>query len=140
MKRLVLLLVTCLFFTACAEDNNRKETFPVTGTITVDGKPVEKLAVKCHPEAGMDTENPTVSSAFTDKDGKFSISTYEKGDGIPAGTYTLTVTWGTFNAITMSYGGDKLKGKYADPETSGILVTVEPGVQTPPLKLELTTD
>ncbi len=140
MKRLALALALCVVCTSCEPENNRKETFPVTGTITIDGKPGVRLQVKCHSTAGFDTANPTVSAAFTEADGKFAISTYEKGDGIPAGEYTLTVEWGTFNAISMSYSGDKLYGKYADPETSEIKFTVEPGVPTDPLTIELTTD
>src|SRR6056297_3482328 len=111
MKRLALAFLLCSIFTACSESQHRKETFPVTGTITVDGQPVRQLAVKCHPDAGIDEADPTISSAFTDADGKFEISTYETGDGVPAGAYTLTITWGKFNAMKGSYGGDEFDGK-----------------------------
>ncbi len=52
---------------------------------------------------------PTVSSAFTGPDGEFSISTYESGDGVPAGDYVLTFMWGQKEAFSGRYGGpDKL--------------------------------
>lgn len=99
----------------CQPATDRKATFPVTGVVYVDGEPADMLAVKANPIGGMDQVQPTVSSAFTDADGKFSFSTYETGDGIPAGEYKLTFLWGEMNLVSMQYGGpDKLKNRYED--------------------------
>jgi len=105
----------------------RKETFSVKGRFTVDGQPPgESLQVECHNKAGIDEKMPYVSQALTEPDGSFEISTYDKGDGMPAGDYVLTVTWKQFNAMSMSFGGeDKLKGRYEDPEKSEITVSVK---------------
>ena len=93
----------------------------------VDGQPANFLAVKANATAGVDQKAPTYSSAFTDAEGKFTLSTYETGDGIPAGQYTLTFNWGEMNMLTMAYGGvDKLKGKYSDPAKSEFKVDVGP--------------
>lgn len=144
MKRhlcqLLLLAGICLSCLACAEEGSpRKETYPVTGEVYVDGEPANYLAVTCHDVNGTDTAMPTVSSAFTGPDGKFSISTYESGDGVPAGDYVLTFMWGELNALSGRYGGpDKLKGRYAEPKKSEVRFKVEPGQPTDLGRIELT--
>lgn len=105
----------------------RKATYTVKGKLTVDGAaPGSSLQLTCHNKAGMDTNMPTVSHAMSEPDGSFSIATYEKGDGVPAGEYTLTVKWQEFNSMSMSFGGpDKLNSRYADPQKSEITFTVK---------------
>ncbi len=97
----------------------------------MDGVPVpvkNPLKVECHNVAGMDQEHPTISSALTGEDGKFEISTYQSGDGLPPGDYVLTFMWGKMNLIAGSYGGpDQLEKKYLDPEKSEFKVTVKEG-------------
>ncbi len=125
MKRLVFVLMMCLVVGACgSKTDNRKKTFPVVGKLLIDGKPVEQVAVYCMPVDGLDKENPTSTSAFTDADGRFEFNTYEKGDGVPEGNYVLTFKWGKFNLVTADYGGDKFKGKYLDPKKSEFKITV----------------
>lgn len=68
----------------------RKATSPVKGKVTVNGAaPGSEIQMECHPVNGMDTQHPTASQAAVDAEGNFSISTYEAGDGIPAGDYVL---------------------------------------------------
>jgi hypothetical protein len=89
----------------------------------------------------MNEENPTISSAFTDKQGKFSISTYEQADGVPVGSYVLTFEWGQWNMMSMQYGGpDKLNGKYSDPKTSEVRFEVKAGEPTDLGTIKLTTN
>jgi 5-hydroxyisourate hydrolase-like protein (transthyretin family) len=142
MMRLALVPMCCLLFCSCGEKEgqDRKETFPVTGVVHVDGKAIAKLAVRCTDVNGMDRQNPTKSSAFTDEDGKFEISTYEKSDGMPEGDYVLTFQWGQWNMISASYGGpDKLNGRYMDPAESEVKFTVKAGEPTDLGTIELTT-
>lgn len=128
----------------CSEDQPfRKETSKVTGQVLVDGTPLpatRPLKIGCHNLAGMDTEHPTVSSALTGEEGRFEISTYESGDGLPAGDYVLTFMWGKMNLIAGSYGGpDQLKGRYSDPEKSEVKVTVRAGEPVDLGQIQLTT-
>ncbi len=129
MKYWVLVLALMPLFVGCSEPDNRKAVYPVTGVILVDGKAVDQLAIRCECVGGIDAENPTISSTYTDASGKFEISTYNKGDGVPEGDYILTVRWGKLNALTMSYDGDKFKGKY-DAEKSPIKFSVKTGEPT----------
>lgn len=127
------------------EEPYRKPTVRVVGQIFVDGKPVPKtkpMKVEAHPVNGMDQEHPSVSYGMTGEDGKFAISTYEQGDGLPPGDYTLTFLWGKLDLISTQYGGpDQLKGRYSDPETSEFVVSVVEGLpETDIGKIELTTE
>ena len=136
ISAICLLLVFC----SCAKkDPNRKETYPVAGEVYVDGQPAANLAVYCTDVKGLDKERPTLSSAFTNDEGKFEISTYESADGIPEGEYILTFMWGQMNKISGYGGPDKLKSKYNDPKKSEHKFTVEKGKPTDLGRIELTT-
>ncbi|MFQ5732027.1 MAG: hypothetical protein ACE5KM_08735 [Planctomycetaceae bacterium] len=139
--RAAAILTVALCCSCGKEETNRKPTFPVTGRVTVDGKaPGSPIAVKCHPVDGMDKQNPTISSAFTAEGGKFEISTYNSGDGIPEGQYVLTFYWGKHNPFTMNYGGpDKLKNRYKNPKTSKFKITVKAGEPTDLGRIDLKT-
>jgi 5-hydroxyisourate hydrolase-like protein (transthyretin family) len=122
-----------------SEDTNRKETVQVTGQVFIDGQPATApINVMCHDVKGLDNKQPTISQAMTDEQGRFEISTYETGDGIPPGDYVLTFEWGEVNLVSMQYGGpDKLKGRYSDPQKSTFRFHVESGTPLDLGKLEL---
>lgn len=109
----------------CGEQKrgDRVETFPVTGEVYVDGQAVENLQVSCNNVLGVSQENPITPRAFTGPGGKFSLATYEAGDGVPKGEYTLTFQWGQPNPFH-GYTGDKLNGRYAEPKASQFKLTV----------------
>lgn len=121
----------------------RKDTTGVVGQVIVDGEPVpatKPLKVDCHNVAGFDQQHPTVSSCLTGEDGKFQISTYETGDGVPEGDYVLTFMWGRMDLIGGSYTGpDQLNGKYTEPEKSEIKFTVTKGKPVDLGRIELST-
>ncbi len=114
-------------------------TYPVIGKVLVDGEPVEYLAVYCDMLSEPDKEHPTKSQCFTQKDGSFTIGTYLSNDGVPEGDYALTFQWGEMNGFTRGYDGDKLNGRYTDPEKSAIKFTIEPGESVDLGTIELTT-
>jgi hypothetical protein len=139
--RLVISLVAALALASCYDSElARKETFPVTGQVLVDGKPAANIQVTMHDVNGIDQEQPTFSSAFTDEQGRFALSTYEQGDGVPAGEYVVTFYWGELNLVSMQFGGpDKLKNKYNDKSNSPFRIKVEKGKPADMGQLELTT-
>lgn len=104
----------------------RVSTTAVTGTVNVDGAPAAFLRVVA-VSSGATSQVPIESSALTSADGKFSLSTYESGDGVPAGTYKLTFYWGEMNLMNGQYSGDKFKGRYADAAKSEVAITVNDG-------------
>ena len=120
--------------------NSRIPTYPVTGVVVVDGQPAEAVRITLNNVNGMDPQNPTHSETFSDKDGKFALSTYEQGDGVPEGEYVLTFFWGTINPFNMQYGGpDKLKEKYVDPQSSKFRIKVEKGKPADMGRVELSS-
>lgn len=124
----------------CNSEPDRKKTYPVSGVVLVDGQPAANLAIRANPAAGIDQQDPTISSAFTDNEGKFAFSTFETGDGIPEGEYQLTFEWGEMNMFSMQYGGpDKLKGRYKDPSKSTFTIKVGPDGPEDVGSFELTT-
>ena len=112
----------------CAEklpDGPRVPTTPVVGQVLVDGKPAGSLSVGCEAQFEKDQTVPH-TGAFTDKDGKFALSTFESGDGVPLGKYKLTFMWGQFNLMNGQYGGpDKLGGKYRKGADSNVEFEVD---------------
>lgn len=144
MTHRVLTLVVCLLSLAapgCDNKNmNRKATYKVTGEVYVDGKPANELAVVLNPTGTIDPKDYSMSQATTGADGKFSVSTYEAGDGAPVGDYKLTFTWGELNRLSMSFENDKLKGKYADPDKSTVTVSVNKDRAIDMGRIDLTTE
>lgn len=145
-SRLVLIVVpACCFLAGCGDDGpqipDRPPSFPIVGKVTVNGSTVElpkMLGVVAIPEgAKRNLEGDVVgvgSAIASPQDGTFSISTYEKGDGVPAGTYKLTFRLGKYNMMKAGFEGDDFKGKYDNPETSEYTVTVT-GNETEPIDL-----
>lgn len=137
--------VSVLFVLSCGgcgpDKPDRKATYPVTGLVLVDGKPGPAIKVELTDVKGIDLEQPTVSHTFTGTDGKFAISTYENGDGVPEGDYILTFYWGELHPLSMQYGGeDKLNNRYSDPEKSKFKVKVEKDKPVHLGTIELTTN
>lgn len=126
----------------------REKTFQVTGKALVDGKPVElpkQLQIRCVKKGeNRVTDGKIVSSggAFTEADGSFVLSTYEKGDGIQPGDYVLLFELSQLNMMTKQRGEDELNGKYANPNDPIATVSVT-GNETEPIDLgtiELTSE
>jgi hypothetical protein len=118
----------------------QQPTFPVQGIVTVDGTPVEGLEVSCHDAKLIATGNSVVATAYTDAEGKFQLSYYKPGDGLPEGNYSLTFLWGEFNLLSRSYGGpDKLKNRYSSAKDSKVTFTSKRGSSVDLKTIELTT-
>src|SRR5262245_47855051 len=85
----------------CAKKSKRLPVYPASGQVLVNGKPAAGVFVYLWPasiESGLDAYCP---HAQTDESGRFTLATYDTGDGAPAGTYTVTAEWPVrFNAIS----------------------------------------
>ena len=126
----------------CSEKKypNEKQVFKIKGTVTVDGTPTADIQVALHDKAGPDDKQPTYPQGFTDAEGNIRISTYEEGDGAPAGDYAVTFALQEFNLMSRAYGGpDKLNKKYSDPKTTPFSVSLGDGKPNDLGPVELTT-
>ena len=142
-RLLALSTIGMFVFTAigCGDKHpNEKQVFKIKGNVTVDGKPETDIQIALHDKSGPDNKQPTYPQGFTDAEGKIRISTYEEGDGAPAGDYNVTFAWQEFNLMSRSFGGpDKLNKKYSDPKKTPFSVTLGEGKPNDLGKVELTT-
>jgi hypothetical protein len=114
----------------------RVPVFPVQGSITFRGQPIPGAVVTLHPKAPA--EGVPAPRAQIGKDGTLKVSTYDGGDGAPAGEYVVTVQWyrlvGSGNDVVA--GPNVVPPKYASAASSDLIVTVaEAGANSFDLKL-----
>lgn len=81
---LVLLLV------GCQPSTHLTGLAPVSGTLTLDGIPLENAVVTLHPEPGQQ-ESIRAASAVTGSQGKFAVMTLNPKDGAFPGKFRITV-------------------------------------------------
>jgi len=131
--RIVSLMLLPLLTAGCSDG---PEMHPVTGTVTLDGKPLEGASVVFHP---IEKEG-ALAAGKTDAQGKYELRIREQ-PGALAGKYQVTVL------LTKTVGqrknpdsDDDLKmtyivpKKFNDPGTSGLEEEV-PGKEAYDLKL-----
>lgn len=152
MLRLVMVNgVLSLLLMGCSggggDDANRKPTHKVTGTVTMAGGAVAGASVTFSPIEGQ-----PVAFAMTDSEGKYTLTTYDAGDGAVEGSYKVMVyksgggssepasgsheayVSGSFNpgAAHSGKGGGAAKGsglpeKYSKADTTDLIHKVEAG-------------
>jgi hypothetical protein len=110
---------------ACS-DPRFKPTYPVQGKILFEGKPAGGAAISLHP-LNVPDHPWTKPSAEADEYGQFTVSTYKEHDGAPAGEYAVTIVWLPKGYTGPLEKGNKLPGKYASKETSGLTATIVAG-------------
>jgi len=117
----------------------RPARVPVEGVVTLDGRPLAGAAVMLVPEAGG-----RAGMGGTDKEGRFTISTYGAGDGAVFGPHRVVVTkfvpkkQGRAAADDASEAVESVNSLpvvYAAPQTTPLRVDVQWGL--PPLELAL---
>jgi hypothetical protein len=136
--RLVLAVLLALPAAACSDNPDRMRTYPVTGRVLLNGKPLAGATV-CLIPGERDKYPRERPSGTTDKEGKFQLSTYVTDDGAPVGDYGVIVYQLKEGA---EEGSDQkvpnlLPAKYLKPETSGLKYSVRPGPnEMPPIELK----
>ena len=153
-KLAVFVLVTVgVVLTGCG-NSSRPPTYPVTGTVTSQGKPVAGAVITFVP-----TDKGEAASAITDSEGKYALTTWEAGDGARPGQYGVKVSKQEQAAVDPSkmvqnlsieeeqkiYVESKkppppakrlIPSKYEDDRTSGLIHTVEEKPTTFDIKIE----
>jgi len=118
----IAMLVICLLTSACG-DPRFKKTYAVKGQVLFEGQPAAGAAVSLRPVT-TDDHPWTKPSGEVDDKGNFTITSYRKGDGAPAGKYKVAIVWLPPGFAGPLEAGNKLPARYADPETSGIMIEV----------------
>ena len=128
--RLGLIVVLVLVgVVGCNDKPGTAPTLKVTGTVTYNGEPVEGASVAFIPENGRP------ASGTTDASGKFTLSTFESGDGAVLGKHTVAISEsseapsaeGEEDYSLPDESAERFPAKYADPGTSGFTADVKEG-------------
>ena len=148
-----ILVTVGIVLTGCP-NSSRPATYPVTGTVTAQGKPVAGAVITFVPTGEGDA-----ASAITDSEGKYALTTWEAGDGARPGQYGVKVSKQEQAAVDPSkmvqnlsieeeqkiYVENKkpappakrlMPSKYEDERTSGLIHTVEAKPTTFDIKIE----
>ena len=103
--------------------------YPVRGTVYINGSPASDVNVmftRTEPIEGFST--PLSPSGVTDDDGTFRLMSFDPDDGAPEGDYQVTIIY-PMNRFNKNLSGiDRLKGKFANPKSSGVTAKIEPKV------------
>lgn len=118
------LLLTSLFgLIGCGEDPSRMPRVPVSGRVTIDGQPAAEATVVFLKVGGLADPNADAPRGVTDAEGRYQLSTYDENDGAPQGDYQVGVSTAP-NTEGLVQRVDPLKGRYSNPQTSGLTFTV----------------
>lgn len=125
-------------FCGCGGASPWEKVYPAKGQVTHKGKAVKDAELLFFP---VDATAPEAVRpwAKSGENGEFTLSTYNNGDGAPAGKYKVTVV---HHEIVVSKGAmgtkpNDLPKKYASSETTDLVVDVGTSETTlPPLELK----
>jgi hypothetical protein len=129
-------LLVVLALTLATSGCSSGKRYKVTGKVLVNGQPAAGAIVVLTPTGNPGTMDRK-PSAVAGADGTFALNTLAADDGVAPGDYLVTVTWPgkpVSGGRPKGLGGDderattpdQLRGKYSDPQQSGLKVTVEP--------------
>ena len=120
--------------TGCGDGVTRIPTHRAQGQVLWEGKPLANAFVVLHPES----PDLVPARASTDASGNFTLTTFDTGDGAPAGDYKVTVAF--YQPINQ--GGSLVPGpniippKYSDAAATQLRVSIREGEnQLPPVTL-----
>lgn len=124
IRPLALLLAAAWLSAAAGCGGGGLETVPVSGTVSLDGKPLDHGFVRFVP---VDTTKGRLATGTIQKDGKFTLST-ANSDGVLLGDYKVVVECMKITADVpekdreLGIGGkvSEIPVKYNDPEKSGL--------------------
>lgn len=126
-------LVLCLNLSC---DKSRVPVYPVRGAVLCQGRAAAGAFVIFHPVTDSESIQRMRPHGVVGPDGTFVLMTYLDADGAPAGDYRVTIEWPAEGPRDPSdpndsesepTGPDRLRGRYANPDTSGLRATVAEG-------------
>jgi hypothetical protein len=138
--------VCCLCGCGGGGDSDRPETYPVTGTVTYNGAPVEGASVTFSPNVPISQVGQGgARGAFgvTDAEGKYQLTTFAPQDGALPGEYRVSIMkYEGVEPLPPDYNEEEdyeapdpnaqdtprkslIPEKYASAGTSGFTVTVK---------------
>jgi len=124
------LLLLCVGAALAGCDDGRPQRVPVSGAVLIDGQPLDYGFVRFIPEKGR------LATGRLDDRGRFTLTTYEKGDGVALGTHRVEIIGEEPLSDTRSrWHAPK---KYARWRTSELMETIDG--PTDNVRIDLTWD
>jgi len=111
--------------------SRRPETAPVSGTVTLDGQPVTDGIIRFFPEKGAPATGKIGS------DGRYTLSTFDQGDGAVLGSHRITITRRAPGGQPSSAGGAPGEPAPGLPSGQPLLPARYSQPQTTPLETEV---
>jgi hypothetical protein len=105
----------CFCF-ACGCGDGRPKRAPISGRVTIDGKPLSSGSIVVHPAGTRLATSPI------GPDGRFTLSMFENEDGCILGKHPLAVVGTKMLDLTTTEW--LVPKKYADSATSGLEIDV----------------
>ena len=96
---------------------------PVSGTVTLNGKPLAATVVEFEQEAGLN-----MATGITGDDGRFTLTTYKMGPGATPGKHRVQLSCRESDSPGKTVWHSPKK--YAAFDTSGLTVEVSPTQNT----------
>lgn len=140
MKRVIGLIIFSTMLFGCGKENNVViQTHKISGRVLYDNKAAEGVAIYLGPIAAPRVPAiPANPHGITDKQGRFTISTYGEEDGAPLGKYQLMMMWVDENSKLESKT-ERFYGWY-DSVNSKIMVQIKEGEnEIPDIKVPVIT-
>lgn len=139
MKRTIVLLVLLILLPGCGKEKIEISTHKVSGRVLYNNEAAEGVSVYLGPiEAPGVPDIPSNPHGITDKQGRFTISTYSEDDGAPIGKYQLMMIWVDYGSKRES-NTDRFFGWY-DAANSTIMVRILAGEnKIPDIKVPVIT-
>lgn len=137
-----MIAAACLAAVGCGGSSNTLDVHPVAGVVTFNGKPIEGANVVFFgQDQQVQAKGVPMPQGTTDSAGRYQLTTYHQGDGAPAGNYGVAVVWNQIiqpgESPEQRVEKDRLGGRYADYEKSGLTAVVEPkSNELPPFNLK----
>ena len=81
------LFLTLLVGCSESDSSGRPKTYTASGTVTLNGQPLEGATVNFYPMEGSGS-----AIGMTDANGKYTLTTYTSNDGAVPGQYKVSIT------------------------------------------------
>ncbi len=131
-------LATCVSVVGCSSSSDdRPETVPAEGVVTYKGQPLADATVTLTPVGGKyaasgktDAEGHFTLRAFADKEGvvpgEYRVAIQKREEGVDVGADAGPEAYKSKSQVAKSL----IPEKYANPNTSGLSVTIPDGGKT----------
>src|SRR5262245_9616396 len=108
----------------CGGGDKRVPVYPVNGSVQAKGQGAPHVRITFVAQDRQDGP-ATETEVLTDLSGKFSMTTYKPGDGLPPGKYAVFLIWPDVVTDDPATGGDKLRGRYNNHQKPAFTIEVK---------------